>query len=564
MIENRAVGIKSREVYEAPAAIALIAAHSALEDVVLTKDEARLKRPLEQRWTELVYEGRGSARPARRSTRSSTRRSSSSRGDVRARAASERGGRHRSPLGAHALRRAARLVRHGRDVPARGRRGLHPHRRARDRVGSGAGAREDACVSSGRSQGGSRAASTRRCGSSCARTTRSSSSTTARRPPSTHAVCTPPGCSPPEELDEVETRLARDRQDRRSPRPADEDVHTAIERLLGDVGRKIHAGRSRNDQVAAAFRLYVLDACAEARDEIDALALVVLSFAEAEAETAMPGYTHLQRGPAGDAGTPPARVGGDARPRPRHALPLPRRPPARARSARARSPARRSTLPPPPRQLRNSIDAVADRDFALDYLYAAAVLFTHLSRIGEEIVLWATRRVRVRPAARDGRDGLVDDAAEAQSRRRGARPRQGRDGDRAPDGAAGDREGLPLAYDRDLQEDKPPVFATRRDVRLALGALTVLVSGLEVDRERLAAAAADPLLCATDAAEALVGRASRSATRTSRSPRAVRDGHVRAAGRAGAAARHPAPAGWTRRSARPGARFSGATDRRVT
>ena len=62
-------------------------------------------------------------------------------------------------------------------------------------------------------------------------------------------------------------------------------MHSAIERQLGEVGRKIHAGRSRNDQVAAAFRLYVLDACAEAREEIDALALVVLSFAEAEADT---------------------------------------------------------------------------------------------------------------------------------------------------------------------------------------------------------------------------------------------------------------------------------------
>ena len=78
------------------------------------------------------------------------------------------------------------------------------------------------------------------------------------------------------------------------------------------------AGRSRNDQVAAAFRMYVLDACAEAREAIDALALVVLSFAESEAETVMPGYTHLQRA-ARDARPPPARMGGDARPRP-HAL----------------------------------------------------------------------------------------------------------------------------------------------------------------------------------------------------------------------------------------------------
>ena len=83
-----------------------------------------------------------------------------------------------------------------------------------------------------------------------------------------------------EELDEVEARLAEIAQDPEGYLDSDEDVHTAIERQLGDVGRKIHAGRSRNDQVAAALRLYVLDACADARDAIDALALVALSFAE--------------------------------------------------------------------------------------------------------------------------------------------------------------------------------------------------------------------------------------------------------------------------------------------
>src|SRR5206468_218126 len=95
------------------------------------------------------------------------------------------------------------------------------------------------------------------------------------------------------ELAEVEERLGSITVD--DLEDADEDVHSAIERLLGDVGRKIHAGRSRNDQVAAAFRMYVLDAGAEAREAIDALALVVLSFAETETETVMPGYTHMQR-----------------------------------------------------------------------------------------------------------------------------------------------------------------------------------------------------------------------------------------------------------------------------
>jgi argininosuccinate lyase len=161
-------------------------------------------------------------------------------------------------------------------------------------------------------------------------------------------------------------------------------------------------------------------------------------------------------------------------------------------------------LPKPPRQMRNSIDAVADRDFALDYLYAAAVLFVHLSRVGEEIVLWATAEfgfAKLPEAAATGSSmmpqKLNPDVAEL------ARAKAGTAIGRLT-GLLATVKGLPLAYDRDLQEDKTPVFATRREVRLALEALTVLVSGLEVDRDRLAKAASDPLLLATDAAEALV------------------------------------------------------------
>jgi argininosuccinate lyase len=312
------------------------------------------------------------------------------------------------------------------------------------------------------------------------------------------------GILSPEELDEVETTLATLSQDRGAFLSArDEDVHSAIERVLGEVGRKIHAGRSRNDQVAAAFRLYVLDACAEAREEIDGLALVVLSFAEAEADTVMPGYTHLQR-------AQPLTLG-------HHLLAwvemLDR---DRARCAAAAEAASQSplgagalagstlVLPAPPNQMSNSVDAVADRDFALDYLYAAAVLFTHLSRIGEEIVLWASAEfgfARLPEAAATGSSmmpqKLNPDVAEL------VRGKAGSQIGRLA-GLLATVKGLPLAYDRDLQEDKTPVFATRRDIRLALRALTVLVSGLEVDRERLAAAAADPLLRATDAAEQLV------------------------------------------------------------
>ena len=306
-----------------------------------------------------------------------------------------------------------------------------------------------------------------------------------------------------EELAEAEARLAELASGSEPLGLEDEDVHSSIERLLGDVGRKIHAGRSRNDQVAAAFRLYVLDAAAEAREEIDALALVVLSFAEAEGQTPLPGYTHLQRGQ-------PVTVGHHLlawvemldRDRTRFAA---------AAEAASESPLGAGAvagttleLPPPPRQMTNSIDAVADRDFALDYLYASAVLFTHLSRIGEEIVLWATAEfgfVKLPESAATGSSmmpqKLNPDVAEL------VRGKAGTAIGRLA-GLLATVKGLPLAYDRDLQEDKPPVFAARREVRGALRALTVLVAGLEVDRERLAAAASDPLLLATDAAEALV------------------------------------------------------------
>ena len=154
--------------------------------------------------------------------------------------------------------------------------------------------------------------------------------------------------------------------------------------------------------------------------------------------------------------------------------------------------------------MRNTLDAVADRDFALDYLYACATLFTHLSRIGEELVLWTTSEfgfARLPEGAATGSSmmpqKLNPDVAEL------ARGKAGTAIGRLT-GLLATVKSLPLAYNRDLQEDKPPVFAARRDVAGALGALSVLVGGLELDRGRMAAACADPLLRATDAAEQLV------------------------------------------------------------
>jgi argininosuccinate lyase len=284
----------------------------------------------------------------------------------------------------------------------------------------------------------------------------------------------------------------------------DEDVHSTIERLLGPVGRKIHAGRSRNDQVAAALRLYVTDACLEAVNAIRDFGVTVLTRAEEEAETPLPGYTHLQR-------AQPITVGHHLlawvemldRDRDRFRLAAEAaRPWPLGAGALAGS---TLELPPPPgAQLRNSLDAVGDRDFALDYLYACTVLATHLSRMGEEIVLWCTSEfgfIRLPEEAATGSSmmpqKLNPDVAELARGKAGAAI--GR-----LTGLLATVKGLPLAYNRDLQEDKEPVFAARRDVRGTLAAFEVLVGGIEFDHERLAAACSDPLVSATDAAEALV------------------------------------------------------------
>jgi argininosuccinate lyase len=285
--------------------------------------------------------------------------------------------------------------------------------------------------------------------------------------------------------------------------PTDEDVHSAIERLLGPLGRKIHAGRSRNDQVATAHRLYVQDACAEAAQGLHALAAVLLERAGDEADAPMPAYTHLQR-------ALPITLG-------HHLLAwveMLERDVARfafASQQAAPSPLGAGAvagstlpLPAPPNAMRNTVDAVADRDYVLDYLYACAALFVHLSRISEELVLWVTSEFGFARLPENAATGssmmpqkLNPDVAEV------ARGKAGTAIGRLT-GLLATVKGLPLAYNSDLSEDKQASFRARRDVKGALAALTTLVGGVEFDRGRLAAAAADPLLLATDAAEALV------------------------------------------------------------
>ena len=322
-----------------------------------------------------------------------------------------------------------------------------------------------------------------------------------------------------EELDEAERVLSSLEYD-----PGFEDVHTLIERSLGDAGRKLQAGRSRNDQVVAALRLYVADACGEAIDGIEALARLLIDRAGQEATTPLPGYTHLQR-------AQPVTVGHHLlawvemldrdRGRFRFAADAARPSPLGAAALAGST----LGLPPPPGPvLANSLDAVADRDFALDYLYACAVLFGHLSRIGEEVTLWVSSEFGFARLPEEAATGsslmpqkLNPDVAELVRGKAGTA--LGR-----LTGLLAVVKGLPLAYNRDLQEDKTPVAAARRDTRGALAALRVLLAGLELDRDALAAACADPLLRATDAAEELVRRGTPFRDAHEEVASAVRDG----------------------------------------
>jgi argininosuccinate lyase len=294
----------------------------------------------------------------------------------------------------------------------------------------------------------------------------------------------------------------------------DEDIHTAVERRLTELtpaGAALHAGRSRNDQVALDLRLY---ARAAASELIGALAEVVEALAVKAAGHAgwqMPGYTHLQR-------AQPITVGhhllAHAEPllrdaeRVRHAYDAADEMPLGSGAlAGTTLPLQREVVAKVlgfQRMTANSIDAVADRDFALDLVYACLVTAIHLSRLGEDVVLWATAEfgfVRLADEIATGSSLMPQkknpDIAEL------LRGRAGR-----PVGSfvtlAPILKGLPLAYDRDLQEDKPAVFAAVDSVLDSLGASRLLVEHLEFDRERLAAATSDPGLLATDAAEALV------------------------------------------------------------
>jgi argininosuccinate lyase len=297
--------------------------------------------------------------------------------------------------------------------------------------------------------------------------------------------------------------------------PTDEDIHTAVERrvteIAGPAGAKLHTGRSRNDQVALDLRLYLRREGLAIGQRIDELQRVLLARAEESNEIALPGYTHLQR-------AQPVLLAHHLL---AHFWTL-ARDVDRWRDCVMRSDVSPlgagalagSSLPLDPamvaaelgfgRVFENSLDAVSDRDFVAEALFCAALTQVHLSRIGEEIVLWSTEEfgfVRLADAYATGSSMLPQkknpDIAEL------ARGKAGRlIGNLA--GFLATLKGLPLAYNRDLQEDKEPLFDAIDVCRLSLAALTGLLATVEFVDTAMTAAADSPINAATDLAEHLV------------------------------------------------------------
>ena len=298
-------------------------------------------------------------------------------------------------------------------------------------------------------------------------------------------------------------------------RTALEDIHLNIEgrlsELIGDNAGRLHTARSRNDQVATDFKLWVRDAL----DGLDAalrdLQAALIDQAEAYAATVMPGLTHLQA-------AQPVTVG-------HHFLAYVEmlgRDRGRARDARARlnecplgSAALAGTSFPIDREqtaaalgfdrpTSNSLDAVADRDFALEFLSVAAITAIHLSRLGEEIVLWCSAQfafARLSDAFTTGSSIMPQkrnpDAAEL------VRAKTGRIVG-AMISLLTVMKGLPLAYSKDMQEDKEPVFDAAEALALSVAAMTGMIGDLDFDEARLARAAGDGHTTATDLADWLV------------------------------------------------------------
>ncbi len=294
-----------------------------------------------------------------------------------------------------------------------------------------------------------------------------------------------------------------------------EDVHMNVEarlhELIGAPAGRLHTARSRNDQVATDFRLWVRDALDRLDEGLQALQSALLAQADRHAATIMPGFTHLQSAqPVTFGHHLMAYVEMLARDRSRVAdarrrlneCPLG----AAALAGTAFPIDRRATASSLgfDRPMANSLDAVSDRDFALEYLSVAAICAVHLSRLGEEIVLWTSdqfRFVRLSDAFTTGSSIMPQkrnpDAAEL------VRAKSGRVIGHLT-GLLTVIKGLPMTYSKDMQEDKEPVFDADDTLSVSVAAMTGMVADMNADPDTMKAAATAGFPTATDLADWLV------------------------------------------------------------
>lgn len=297
-----------------------------------------------------------------------------------------------------------------------------------------------------------------------------------------------------------------------------EDVHFAVEHrlieIVGEVGKKLHTARSRNDQVGTDVRLYLRDQIGQIRQQLRDFQRVLLNLAQAHVETLIPGYTHLQRAqPVSLAHHLLAYFQMAQRDRERLGEVA-----ARTNISPLGCGALAGTTFPIDRHYSaqqlgfervydNSLDGVSDRDFAVEFLAAASLIMVHLSRLSEELILWASQEFNFVT--------LKDSCATGSS----IMPQK-----KNPDvpelvrGKTGRvfghlqsllvvMKGLPLAYNKDLQEDKEALFDSVKTVQACLEAMTILLQeGIEFRRERLAQAVAEDFSNATDVADYLAAR----------------------------------------------------------
>lgn len=297
--------------------------------------------------------------------------------------------------------------------------------------------------------------------------------------------------------------------------PALEDIHMHVEarlrELIGDAAGRLHTARSRNDQVATDMRLWVRDTMDYLDGELKALQVALVNLAEAEADSVMPGFTHMQA-------AQPVTFG-------HHMLAYMEmfaRDRSRLADARTRlnecplgSAALAGTSFPIDREMTakalgfdrptaNSLDGVSDRDFALEFLGFASICSMHLSRLAEEIVIWSSAQFRFVECSDSFSTGSSimpqkknPDAAEL------IRGKAGRSAG-AFTSLLMMMKGLPMTYGKDMQEDKEPVFDAADNLQLCVAAMTGMISDLTVNRDVLKAASGAGFATATDLADWLV------------------------------------------------------------